>query len=190
MQDPKIKRILIVSAILLLICIVCLFVSVRTVDKYKNKVVETVALKQKLDNLEQDLKNVDFRIKELEARRYALSIEKRKISDDYSLIKEDYVSFGKTIKVLERDVNTLKTIVKDNEEVAVVTEEDGDDVPESRLSELQNQNDKLLQELAKKTKEKMILEIAFKAQAKKLGLSEGYDPDLKEILKTFVTSLQ
>ncbi len=47
-----------------------------------------------------------------------------------------------------------------------------------------------MKELAKKTTEKMIMEIALEAQAKRLGLSERYDPDLKEIIKDFVTSLQ
>jgi hypothetical protein len=36
----------------------------------------------------------------------------------------------------------------------------------------------------------MILKIALESQAKRLGLSEEYDPELKKILKDLVTSLK
>ncbi len=192
MQDAKIKRLLIVSVVLVFICIICIFISVRSVDKYRNKTVETNLLVQKLDNLEQYARNIDIKIKELEARRYALSLEKEQISKDYAAIKVKYSSLGKTIKILERDVGTLQRVIKTSEEIEDGSEEVDKEVSDLalRLEALQNQNDELLKELAKKTKEKMILEIAFEAQAKRLGLSERHDPDLKETIKDFVTSLQ
>ncbi len=198
MQDPKVKRLLAVGVILVFICIICILVTKRYIDKYNSRHAEANMLELKLGNLEQDLKNLDFRIKELEARRYALSLEKEQITKDYSSVKGHYVTLGKTIKVLERDVNTLKNAIKGNEEIEAASDDasSGDAVEDEegglddRLSELQSQNDKLMKELAKKTTEKMIMEIALEAQAKRLGLSERYDPDLKEIIKDFVTSLQ
>jgi hypothetical protein len=76
-----------------------------------------------------------------------------------------------------------------NEADPVMDDEDSSGY-ESQLILLQSRNDELLRELAVKTKEKMILKIALESQAKRLGLSEGYDPELKKILKDLVTSLQ
>jgi septal ring factor EnvC (AmiA/AmiB activator) len=191
-QDEKIKRILIACVVLIVICVVCIFVSIRFVDKYRDKVAETASLKQKLVDFEQDIKKLDMKTKELEAMRYDLSLEKRGISKDYSTIKDKYVSLGKTIKTLERDVNNLQKAFKMagvNETGQVVDDEEGSE-EELQLRVLQNRNDKLLRELAVKTKEKMILKIALESQAKRLGLSEQYDPELKKILKDLVTSLQ
>ncbi|MHC4182756.1 MAG: hypothetical protein ACYSR0_05350 [Planctomycetota bacterium] len=185
MQDAKTRRLLVVSVVLIFICIVCIFVSVRYVEKYRNKVSETAALEQKLDSFEQNVKRLDIKIKELEARRYDLSLEKKQITKDYSTIKDKYVFLGKMIKALEGDVGTLQRAIKTSEEI----EEESDEA-DSELKILQSRNDKLLKELAKKTKEKMILEIAFEAQAKRLGLAERHDPGLKETIKDFVTSLQ
>ncbi len=184
-QDPSVKRLLVFSVILIFICIVCIFVSVRYVEKYRNQATETAALEQKLDSFEQNVKRLDIKIKELEARRYDLSLEKKQITKDYSIIKDKYVFLGKMIKALEGDVGTLQRAMKTNEEI----EEESDEA-DSELEILQIRNDKLLKELAKKTKEKMILEIAFEAQAKRLGLAERHDPGLKETIKNFVTSLQ
>ena len=184
-QDPRVKRLLVVSVILIFICIVCIFVSIRYVEKYRNKTTETAALEQKLDSFEQNIKKLDIKIKELEARRYDLSLEKKQITKDYAIIKNKYVFLGKMIKALEGDVGTLQRAIKTSEEI----EEESDEA-DSELEILQNRNDKLLKELAKKTKEKMILEIAFEAQAKRLGLAERHDPGLKETIKNFVTSLQ
>lgn len=184
-QDPRVKRLLVVSVILIFICIVCIFVSVRHVEKYRNQTTETAALEQKLDSFEQDVKRLAIKIKELEARRYDLSLEKEQITKDYVIIKDKYVFLGKMIKTLERDVGTLQMAMKTNEEI----EEESDEA-DSELEILQSRNDKLLRELAKKTKEKMILEIAFEAQAKRLGLAERYDPGLKKTIQDFVTSLQ
>jgi len=184
-QDPGVKRLLVVSVILIFICIVCIFVSVRYVEKYRNQATETAALEQKLDSFEQNVKKLDIKIKELEARRYDLNLEKKQITKDYSIIKDKYVFLGKMIKALEGDVGTLQRAIKTSEEIE---EESGE--ADSELKILQNRNDKLLKELAKKTKEKMILEIAFEAQAKRLGLAERHDPGLKKTIKDFVTSLQ
>ena len=192
MQEDKIKRILVACVVLIVICVLCIFVSVRFVDKYRDKVAETASLKQKLVDFEQDIKKLDIKTKELEAMRYDLSLEKRGISKDYSTIKDKYVSLGKTIKTLERDVNNLQKAFKMagvNETGQVVDDEEGSE-EELQLRVLQNRNDKLLRELAVKTKEKMILKIALESQAKRLGLSEQYDPELKKILKDLVTSLQ
>ncbi len=191
-QDSRVKRLLVVSTILVLTCIICIFISVRSVEKYRNKATETTALEQKLDYLEQYARNIDIKIKELEARRHDLSLEKEQISKDYAAIKVKYVSLGKTVKTLERDVGTLQRVIRTSEDSEEESDEVDKDVSELalRLEALQKQNDKLLKELANKTKEKMILEIAFEAQAKRLGLSERHDPDLKEIIKNFVTSLQ
>jgi hypothetical protein len=60
----------------------------------------------------------------------------------------------------------------------------------AQLVALRRQNKELVKELATKTTEKMILKIALESQANRLGLSENYDPDLKEILKNLVTRLQ
>lgn len=191
-QDSKIKRFIVVSVILVFICLICIFVSVRSVERYSNKIAETEMLKQKLDNLEQDFRNLDIKNKELEVRRQDLSWEKEQISKEYITLKDKYAFLGKTIETLERDVNTLRKVIERKEryeEEAGGVDKD-DDETESLLSTLQSENDQLLKELADKTKEKMILEIALKAQANRLGLTEEYDPDLKEILKKFVTSLQ
>ena len=191
-QDEKIKRILVACVVLIVICVVCIFVSIRFVDKFRDKAAETASLKQKLDDLEQDIKKLDLKTKELEAMRYDLSLEKRQTSKDYSTIKDKYVSLGKTIKTLERDINNLQKAFKMvgvNETDPVIDDEEGSE-DESQLSLLQSRNDELLRELAVKTKEKMILKIALESQAKRLGLSEQYDPELKKILKDLVTSLQ
>ena len=187
-QDDKIKRILVACVVLIVICVVCILVSIRFVDKYRDKVAETASLKQKLNELEQDVKKLDFKTKELEAVRYDLSLEKRGITKDYSTIKDKYVSLGKMIKTLERDINDLQKAF----EMVGVNEADPviEDEAESQLSVLQSRNDELLRALAVKTKEKMILQIALESQAKRLGLSEQYDPELKKILKELVTSLK
>jgi septal ring factor EnvC (AmiA/AmiB activator) len=191
-QDEKIKRILVACVVLIVICVVCIFVSIRFVDKYRDKAAETASLKQKLDDLEQDIKKLDIKTKELEAMRYDLSLEKRQTSKDYSTIKDKYISLGKTIKTLERDINNLQKAFKMvgvNETDPVIDDEDSSG-NESQLRVLQSRNDELLRELAVKTKEKMILKIALESQAKRLGLSEQYDPELKKILKDLVISLQ
>ncbi|MFQ5686027.1 MAG: hypothetical protein ACE5GV_05145 [Candidatus Scalindua sp.] len=191
-QDEKIKRILVACVVLIVICVVCLFVSIRAVDKYRDKAAETASLKQKLYDLEQDIKKLDMKTKELEAMRYDLSLEKRGITKDYSTIKGKYVSLGKTIKTLERDINNLQKAFKMvgvNETEPVIGDEEGSG-KELQLRVLQSRNDELLRDLAVKTKEKMILEIALESQAKRLGLSEQYDPELKKILKGIVSSLQ
>lgn len=192
MQDDKTKRILVVCGVLVVVSIVCIFVSIRFVEKYRNKVAEAVLLEQKLDDLEQEVKKLDIKTKELEAMRYDLSLEKGQISKDYSTIKDKYVSLGTMIKTLEKDVNNLQKVLRivgDNEADPVIEDEDSGG-KESQLRTLQSRNDELLRELAVKTKEKMILKIALESQAKRLGLSEKYDPELKKILKEFVTSLQ
>ena len=191
-QDEKIKRILVACVVLIVICVVCILASIRFMDKYSDKVAETASLRQKLVELERDVKKLDLKTKELEAVRYDLSLEKRGITKDYSTIKDKYVSLGKTIKTLKRDVNILQGAFKMagvNETDQVVDDEEGSE-EELQLRVLQNRNDKLLRELAVKTKEKMILKIALESQAKRLGLSEQYDPELKKILKDLVTSLQ
>ena len=191
-QDEKIRRILVACVVLIVICVVCILVSIRFVGKYRDKVAETASLKQKLYDFEQDIKKLDIKTKELEAMRYDLSLEKRGITKDYSTIKDKYVSLGKMIKTLERDVNNLQKafkMVRVNETDPVMDEEDGSG-NESQLRVLLSRNDELLRELAVKTKEKMILKIALESQAKRLGLSEQYDPELKEILKDLVSSLQ
>ncbi len=190
-QDEKIKRILVACVVLIVICVVCILASIRFVDKYSDKVAETASLRQKLVELERDVKKLDLKTKELEAVRYDLSLEKRGITKDYSTIKDKYVSLGKTIKTLERDVNILQEAFKMvgvNETDPVIDEEGSGN--ESQLLVLQSRNDELLRELAVKTKEKMILKIALESQAKRLGLSEQYDPELKKILKDLVSSLQ
>ena len=191
-QDDKIKRILVACVVLIVICVVCILISLRFVDKYSDKVAETASLRQKLVELERDVKKLDLKTKELEAVRYDLSLEKRGITKDYSTIKDKYVSLGKMIKTLERDVNNLQKAFKMvgvNETDPVMDEEDGSG-NESQLRVLLSRNDELLRELAVKTKEKMILKIALESQAKRLGLSEQYDPELKKILKDLVSSLQ
>jgi septal ring factor EnvC (AmiA/AmiB activator) len=191
-QDEKIKRILVACVVLIVICVVCILVSLRFVDKYSDKVAETASLKQKLFELERDVKKLDLKTQELEAVRYDLSLEKREITRDYSTIKDKYVSLGKTIRTLERDINNLQKafeMVGVNEADPVMDDEEGSG-DESQLILLQSRNDELLRELAVKTKEKMILKIALESQAKRLGLSEQYDPELKEILKDLVTSLK
>ena len=191
-QDDKIKRILVACVVLIVICVVCVLASIRFMDKYSDKVAETASLRHKLVELERDVKKLDLKIQELEAVRYDLSLEKREITKDYSTIKDKYVSLGNTIKTLERDVNILQEAFKMvgvNETDPVIDDEEGSG-NESQLLVLQSRNDELLRELAVKTKEKMILKIALESQAKRLGLSEQYDPELKKILKDLVSSLQ
>ncbi len=191
-EDDKVKRILVVSVVLVFICIVSIFISIRYVDKYMRKAAETSVLKQKLDDLEQDVNKLDLKSRELEVVRYDLSLEKEQISKEYSIIKERYKSLGKTIELLERDVSGLQKIlefVETNKDDPLIGNEDSSKEV-SQLLALQSRNDELANELAVKTKEKMILKIALESQAKRLGLSENYDPELKEILKKFVISLQ
>jgi len=192
MQDDKTKRILLAGGVLVLVCMVCLFVSIRSVDKYRKKVTETTLLEQRLDDLEQDIKKQDIKTKELEEMRYDLSMEKGQISEDYATIKEKYVSLAKTIKTLERDVSGLQGIMKivENRAPDPVIGEVDVSKEETQLIALRSQNEELVKQLAAKTKEKMILEIALESQANRLGLSESYDPELKKILENLVTSLQ
>ena len=191
-QDDKIKRILLAGGVLVLVCMVCLFVSIRSVDKYRKKVTETTLLEQRLDDLEQDIKKQDIKTKELEDMRYDLSLEKGQINEDYSTIKEKYVSLGKTIKSLERDVSGLQEAMKivENRASDPIIGEVDVSKEETQLIVLRSQNEELVKKLAAKTKEKMILEIALESQAKRLGLSENYDPELKKILENLVTTLQ
>lgn len=191
-QDDKIKRILAASCALVFICLVSLFISIRYIDKYRNKVAETTLLEQRLEDLEQDIKKLDIKTKELETVRYDLSVEKGQISKDYATIKEKYISLGKTIKTLEDDVSELQKITKFVEyNTADPSIGDVDNSAEHvLLIELRSQNDELVEKLAAKTKETMILRIALESQAKRLGLSEGYDPELKGILKSLITSLR
>ncbi len=191
-QDDRIKRILVAGGVLVIICIVCLFVSIRTVDKYRKKVAEATLLEQRLDDLEQDIKKQDIKTKELETMRYDLSLEKGQISEDYATIKEKYVCLGKTIKTLEKDVCGLREIIKIVESRApdpVIGEMDVS-TEEVQLIALRSQNDELVERLAAKTREKMIMKIALESQADRLGLSENYDPELKKILENLITSLQ
>ena len=192
MQDDKTKRILLAGGVLVLVCMVCLFVSIRSVDKYRKKVTETTLLEQRLDDLEQDIKKQDIKTKELEEMRYDLSMEKGQISEDYATIKEKYVSLAKTIKTLERDVSGLQGIMKivENRAPDPVIGEVDVSKEETQLIGLRSQNEELVKKLAAKTKEKMILEIALESQANRLGLSENYDPELKKILENLVTTLQ
>ena len=192
MQDDKTKRILLAGGVLVLVCMVCLFVSIRSVDKYRKKVTETTLLEQRLDDLEQDIKKQDIKTKELEEMRYDLSMEKGQISEDYATIKEKYVSLAKTIKTLERDVSGLQGIMKivENRAPDPVIGEVDVSKEETQLIALRSQNEELVKQLAAKTKEKMILEIALESQANRLGLSEHYDPELKKILENLVTTLQ
>ena len=191
-QDDKIKRILLAGGVLVLVCMVCLFVSIRSVDKYRKKVTETTLLEQRLDDLEQDIKKQDIKTKELEDMRYDLSLEKGQINEDYSTIKEKYVSLGKTIKSLERDVSGLQEAMKivENRVPDPVIGEVDVSKEETQLIALRSQNEELVKKLAAKTREKMILEIALESQANRLGLSENYDPELKKILENLVTTLQ
>ena len=191
-QDDKIKRILAAGGALVFICIVCLLISIRFVDKYRNKVAETTLLEQRLEDLEQDIKKLDIKTKELEAVRYDLSLEKGQISKDYATIKEKYTSLGKMIKTLENDVGDLQNITEfvENSAADPVIGDMDSSTEEMQLIELRSQNDELVKELAVRTKEKMILKIALESQANRLGLSENYDPELKTILKNLVISLQ
>jgi len=191
-QDDKTKRILLAGGVLALVCLVCLFVSIRSVDKYRKKVTETTLLEQRLDDLEQDIKKQDIKTKELEDMRYDLSLEKGQINEDYETIKEKYVALGKTIITLERDVSGLQEamkIVENRVPDPVIGEVDVSE-EETQLIALRCQNEELVKKLAAKTKEKMILKIALESQAHRLGLSENYDPELKKILEDLVTSLQ
>ncbi len=171
---------------------VCIFISIRALDKYRKKVAEATVLEQKLDDLKQDIKKQEIKTKELEVMRYDLSLEKGQISEDYATIKEKYVSFGKMIKALERDVNGLQGIIKTVEDMApdpVIGEVDVS-TEEAQLIALRSQNEELVKKLAVKTREKMILKISLESQANRLGLSENYDSELKKILENLVTSLQ
>jgi hypothetical protein len=192
MQDDKIKRILAAGSALVLICIVCLFVSIRFVDKYRKKVAETTILEQRLEDLKQDIKKQDIRTKELEAVRYDLSLEKGQISKDYATIKEKYTSLGKTILVLKNDVSGLQKIIQfvENSVPDPVIGDVDSTTEETKLITLRKQNEELVKKLAAKTREKMILKIALESQANRMGLSENYDPELKTILKKLVTTLQ
>ncbi|KHE91644.1 MAG: hypothetical protein K8F52_19300 [Candidatus Scalindua rubra] len=191
-QDDKIKRLLVAGGALVFICIVCLFVSIRAVDKYRNKAAEATLLEQRLEDLEQDIKKLDIKTKELEAMRYDLSLEKGQIGKDYATIKEKYTSLGKTIKALENDVSGLQKTIKfvENSAPDPVIGDIDSSVDETQLITLKRQNDELVKKLADKTREKMILKIALESQANRLGLSENYDPELKTILKNLVTTLQ
>ena len=191
-HDDKVKRLLVAGGVLVLVCIVCLFVSISTVDKYRKKVAETTLLEQKLEDLEQDIKRQDIKTMELESMRYGLSLEKGQISKDYSTIKEKYLSLGKTISVLENDVIGLQKTIKfvENSVPDPVIGDVDSSIEETQLIALRNQNEELVKRLAAKTKEKMIMEIALESQANRLGLSENYDPELKTILKNLVTTLQ
>jgi septal ring factor EnvC (AmiA/AmiB activator) len=192
MHDDKVKRLLVAGGVLVLVCIVCLFVSISTVDKYRKKVAETTLLEQKLEDLEQDIKRQDIKTMELESMRYGLSLEKGQISKDYSTIKEKYLSLGKTISVLENDVIGLQKTIKfvENSVPDPVIGDVDSSIEETQLIALRNQNEELVKRLAAKTKEKMIMKIALESQANRLGLSENYDPELKTILKNLVTTLQ
>ncbi len=191
-QDDKIKRVLAAGGALVFICIVCLIVSIRFVDKYRSKVAETNSLEQRVEDLEQNIKKRDIKTMELEAVRYDLSVEKGQISKDYAKIKEKYTSFGKTIKTIENDISDIQKIinfVENNAPDPVIGDVDSS-TEETQLIELRSQNDELVKKLALKTREKIILKIALESQANRLGLSENYDPELKKILKNLVTSLQ
>ena len=192
MHDDKVKRLLVAGGVLVLVCIVCLFVSISTVDKYRKKVAETTLLEQKVEDLEQDIKRQDIKTMELESMRYGLSLEKGQISKDYSTIKEKYLSLGKTISVLENDVIGLQKTIKfvENSVPDPVIGDVDSSIEETQLIALRNQNEELVKRLAAKTKEKMIMKIALESQANRLGLSENYDPELKTILKNLVTTLQ
>ncbi len=191
-QEDKTKRILIAGGVLVVICIVSLFVSIRFVDKYRNKVTESALLEQRLEDLEQDIKKRDINTKELEIMRYDLSVEKGQISEDYATIKKKYASFGAMIKNLEKDVNDLQKVIKfaENDIPDPVIGDAVISVEKAQLIELKDRNDALEKELATKTREKMILKIALESQANRLGLSENYDPELKKILENLVTTLQ
>ena len=191
-QDDKIKRILAASCALVFVCIVCLFISIRFVDKYRDKVAETTLLEQRLEVLEQDIKKLDIKTKELETVRYDLSVEKGHISKDYATIKEKYTSLGKTLKILEDNVSDLQKITEfvENSTTDPVIGDVDSSAEEAQFVVLRSQHDELVRKLAAKTKETMILKIALESQAKRLGLSGNYDPELKTILKKLVTSLQ
>lgn len=192
MQDDKIKRILTACGALVCICMVCMFVSIRFVDKYRNKVAETILLEQRVEDLEQDIKKLDIKTKELETVRYDLCLEKGQISNDFVTIKEKYTSLGKMIKALENDVSGLQKIINfvENSAPDPVIGEVDNSTEEAQLRALRIQNNELVIKLAAKTREKMILKIALESQANRLGLSENYDPELKKILKNLVTTLQ
>jgi len=191
-QEEKMKKMLAASCALVFVCVVCLFVSIRFVDKYRNKVAETILMEQRLEDLEQDTKKLGIKINELEAVRYNLSVEKGQISKDYATMKEKYTSFGKTIKTLENDVSDLRKLMKfiENDEADQTTGDVDNGTTEAQSIILRNQNDELVKKLAAKIKEKMILKIALESQADRLGISEGYDPELKKILRNLVNSLQ
>jgi chromosome segregation ATPase len=149
-QGDKIKRILAAGCVLVFVCIVCLFISIRFADKYRNKVAETTVLEQRLEDLELYIKKLGIKTKELEAVRYDLSLEKGQISKDYATIKEKYTSLGKMIKTLENDVGDLQNITKfveNNTADSVIGDVDSN-TEEMQLIELRSQNDELVKELA------------------------------------------
>lgn len=191
-QENKFKRILAACCVSVFICIVCIIISIRYVDKYKSKVAETALLAQKVENLEQDIKKLDIKTKELESVRYDLSLEKGQIRKDYTTMREKYNSLRKTIKILQDDINGLHKIIKLVENTATDPLIGDVDISaeQAQLMELRCQNDKLVKKLASKTKEKMILKIALESQAKRLGISKEYDSEFKAIVKNLVTSLQ
>lgn len=191
-QDDKVKRILAASGALVFICIACLLISLRFVDKYRNKVAETALLEQRLEDLEQDRNKLDIKTRELEAVRYDLSLEKEEISKDFASIKEKYISLGKTIKTLENDIIDLQKFIKfiENNATDPMIGEVDSGTEETQLIALRSQNEELVKKLFVRTREKMILKIALESQAKRLGLSENYSPELKKILEDLLTSLQ
>lgn len=192
MEHSKTKKLIIASITLIIICIICLLVTIRYAEKYNMQYAQINELEQELSDLNLNYKNLDFKKKELEARRYSLSLEKQRISNDYLSIKKEFSSFEKTIKSIEHDMNTLKEIVNGNKSIVEGpgnNEVDGDSL-KSGSSILKSQNGKLLSELTKKTREKMILEIALTTHAKKLGILKKHNPDLNELLKQLLKSLQ
>lgn len=191
MQDDRTKRILVVGVLLIILCIVCIFISIRFAEKYRNKVAETVSLQQRLDNLEQEIKRLDIKTKELEAIRFNLSLDKEQISRDFLTIKDKYVSLANLIKTLELDIKGLQEALNVDGRGATASLGDDKGIDAwAQINELKSRNKDLLRKLTVKTKEKMILKIALESQAKRLGLAEQYNPELKEILKNLVTSLQ
>ncbi|GAX59927.1 cation/multidrug efflux pump [Candidatus Scalindua japonica] len=191
-QDEKFKRVLVAGGALVIICIVCLFVSIRFADRYRNKVVQTILLEQRVEDLNQEIKKLDIKTKELEAVRYGLSVEKGQIIKDYATIKEKYTSLATTIKILEKDVSEIQKVIKlvENRTQDPIIGDVDISREETQLRELRDRNDELVSKLAAESREKMILKIALESQANRLGISENYDPELKTILKNLVTSLQ
>jgi len=126
---------------------------------------------------EKEYGELDIKTKELETVRYDLSLEKGQMSQNYATIKEKYTFLGKTIKTLKNDVSGLQKIIKTVENSAAdpVIGEVDISTEKAQLIALRSQNDELVKKLAANTREKMILKIALESQAKRFGLSEGYD---------------